>query len=158
MKIPIAMLLVFFTFSSYIGSAYEYTGPEAELVELINEERKAVGSPPLTVDWEVTRLARLKTEEMKIHKHFDHESLAYGSPSQLLDRFGIVYTIAGANIAMGQETPKGTLDAWLKSESHYENLVDPRFTSAGVGLSWDDDNIPYWTLLLLAESTPQPLQ
>ncbi|MCL2361208.1 MAG: CAP domain-containing protein [Defluviitaleaceae bacterium] len=142
-------LLIMLVFVVLTASAYNYNGPEAELITLINKERETDGVPPLNLDWELARLARLKTEEMKTHKLFDHESLIYGSPAQLLDLFHIPYTKAGANIAMGQETPMDVLCAWRKSSDHHANIMDPCFTNAGVGLSWDDDGIPYWTLLLI---------
>ena len=130
--------------------AYEYHGPETELVALANRERKANGIPPLTIDWEITRLAQYKTEEMKNHRIFCHESLVYGSPTQMLDRFHVPYSAVGANIAMGQETPAEVINAWLNAPGHHANLTNPHFTKAGVGLSWDENGIPYWTLMLAA--------
>jgi len=145
-KVCIILSLLFVTLTAF---GFEYTGPETELILLINEERKTNNAPLLILDWELARLARLRTEEMKTHKLFDHESLIYGSPVELLDRFRISYTLAGANIAKGQETPQDVLEAWQKSESHHSNIIDPNFTSAGVGLSWDDNGIAYWALLLI---------
>lgn len=150
------MLSLFLVFTMLCFSGYDYNGPEVELVLLINKEREASGVPSLIINWELTRLARLKTEEMKTHKHFDHESLVYGSPSQLLDHFQISYTKVGANIAMGHETPKEVLEAWRNSVSHHANLVNPCFTNAGVGICWDDEGISYWTLLLMTTDQASP--
>ena len=127
---------------------YEYHGPEAEVIVLINQEREAKGVPPLTICWEITRLAGYKSEEMKRHRLFDHESIIYGDPAQILDTFFIPYEVVGSNIAMGQETPSCVVTAWGSSPGHMANLVNPAFTKAGVGISWDDYGIPYWTLLL----------
>ena len=146
MKICIILPLLLITLTA---SIFVYTGPETELVMLINEMRKVNDAPPLVLNWELARLARLRAEEMKTHKLFDHESLIYGSPSELLDRFQISYTHAGANIAMGQETPQAVLNAWLESDSHHGNLIAPSFTNVGVGISRDDDGIVYWVLLLI---------
>lgn len=129
--------------------AYEYQGPEAELVSLINKERELGGIPPLIVDWEIARLARYKSEEMKNHGLFDHESLVYGNPAQLLERFHIQFCRAGANIAMGQDTPQEVMDAWHGSTGHKANLINPDFTRAGVGLAQDENGILYWTLMLV---------
>ena len=128
--------------------AYEYHGPEAEIISLINHEREANDAPPLAISWEITRLAGYKSEEMKRHRLFDHESIVYGDPAQILDTFFIPYGIVGANIAMGQETPQCVITAWLNSPGHKANLVNPAFAKAGVGISWDDYGIPYWTLLM----------
>lgn len=154
MPVKIYMLLLLFLVT-LTASAYEYNGPETELILLINEEREASDAPPLILDWELTRLARLRTEEMRTHKLFDHESLVFGSPSALLDHFRISYSLAGANIAMGQETPHEVLEAWKKSDLHYSNLVNQSFTNVGLGISWDDEGISYWTLLFInAQESP----
>jgi len=135
----------------HIVAAYNYQGPEAELIELINAERVKAGAEPLTVNWEVARLARYKSEEMKRYGMLSHESLVYGSPAQQLSRFQVSHGTVGANIAMGQETSFEVLDAWRNSKSHHANLVNAVYTSAGVGVSVDDDGIYYWTLLLVGE-------
>ena len=129
--------------------AYEYQGPEAELIALINKERVKNGSEPLTINWEVARLARYKSEEMKRHGLFSHESLVYGSPAQTLERFQVPFDLVGSNIAMGHETAAAVLEAWRNSQNHYTNIIRPDYTSAGAGLSIDDDGISYWTLLLI---------
>jgi len=132
-------------------AAYSYQGPEAELIGLINAERTKTGAPPLTVNWEVARLARYKSEEMKRHGVISHESLVYGNPSQQLTRFQVPHSMVGANIAMGHETPQDVLEAWLNSQCHHVNLVSAEYTSAGVGVSVDDNGIYYWTLILVGE-------
>ena len=147
-KKMLAILLMFAIVPIY---AFAYEGPETELIALINSERAANGAPPLTINWEVARLARYKSEEMVKHRLFGHESLVYGSPSQTLDRFNIPYSTLGANIAMGQETAQDVMAAWQGSPGHNNNLLNIGYTSAGVGLSWDDDGIPYWTLILIGE-------
>ena len=133
------------------GATYQYTGAETELIALINNERDTNGLPSLTINWEVARLAHYKSEEMIKHQLFCHESLVYGNPAQILDRFHIQHNMVGANIAMGYNTPQEVMASWLGSPGHHANLVNPNFTSIGVGLSLDKDGIPYWTIILIAE-------
>ena len=132
-------------------SGYHYQGPEMELIMLVNAERAKKGVPPLTVNWEVARVARYKSEEMKRHGLLSHESLVYGSPAQQLTRFQVPHSLVGANIAMGQETSMEVLGAWLSSQSHYANLINAEYTSAGVGFSMGDNGIYYWTLMLVRD-------
>ena len=131
--------------------SYQYQGAETDLITLINNERAANGAYPLAINWEVARLARYKSEEMRTHRLFGHESLVYGSLAQILDRFHVPYSAVGANIAKGQETAGEVMDAWRGSPGHHANLINQSFTSAGVGLSWDEYGIPYWTLILIAD-------
>ena len=132
-------------------ASYNYHGPEAELINLINRERAKSGAQPLDLNWEIARLARYKSEEMKRHGLFSHESLVYGSPAQQLTRFNVPHCIVGANIAMGYETSEEVLEAWLNSQNHHANLLNAEYTSAGVGLSIDDNGIYYWTLMLVKD-------
>jgi len=152
MKKTLGVLLILFIASCLpLTAAYQYHGPEVELITLVNAERKANNVPPLAINWELARLARYKTEEMKTHQLISHESLIYGDPNETLDRFEVPYKSMGANIAMGQETAHDVIEAWLSTPGHHANLINPEYTSAGVGLSFDDNNIPYWTLILIAE-------
>ena len=155
MKKVLAFLLVFNMFILFCLPhtvfSYNYQGPEAELIALINAERAKNGVSDLIINWEVARLARYKSEEMKRHGMFSHESLVYGSPAQQLTRFQVQHSTVGANIAMGHETSLEVLEAWRNSQSHYANLVNAEYTSAGVGLSIDDNGIYYWTLMLIGE-------
>jgi len=144
--------LLFISHQPQMATAYSYHGPESELILLINAERAENGVPPLAINWEVMRVARYKSEEMKRHGLLSHESLVYGSPTQQLTRFQIPHSLVGANIAMGQETPQDVLEAWRNSRSHHSNLVNADYTSAGVGLSIDDGGIYYWTLMLVKEN------
>jgi len=150
-KIAALSLLVILTFLPLAATAYEYHGPETELISLINKERELAGVPPLVVDWEIARLARYKSEDMKNHRLFDHESLVYGNPAQLMERFHAPFSQVSANIAMGQETPEEVINAWVSSDGHRANLLNPELTNAGVGLSQDEDGILYWTLMLVAK-------
>ena len=132
-----------------LPAVYEYRGPEAEVINLINQQREANAAPPLAICWEITRIAGYKSEEMKRHRLFDHESIVYGDPAQTLDTFFIPYEIVGANIAMGQEAPECVVSAWVNSPGHLANLVNPAFNKAGVGISRDEFGILYWTLILI---------
>jgi len=131
-------------------SVFLFSGPETELIAEINKEREAHGVTALSVNWEVARLARYRTEEMIELNFFGHNSRIYGEPDEMLIWFGVPFVSAGMNIAKGQDTAKEVIGAWLSSPSHRENLLNADFTSVGVGLSVDED-ILYWTLILIGE-------
>lgn len=58
----------------------------------------------------------------------------YGSPFEMLSTFvGIVYQLAGENIALGQTTPEQVVEAWMNSEGHRENILNQSYTHIGVG-------------------------
>ena len=48
------------------------------------------------------------------------------------------------NIAEGQQSVAEVMNSWLNSPGHRANLLNPNYTSIGVGVYVSEDNIPYW--------------
>ena len=106
---------------------------ESEVVRLVNAVRAENGLRPLSVNWELARVARYKSQDMAEKGYFAHESPTYGSPFQMMQTFGISYRTAGENIAYGQKTPAEVVNAWMNSSSHRANILNGDFTSIGIG-------------------------
>ncbi|MBR5542667.1 MAG: SafA/ExsA family spore coat assembly protein [Oscillospiraceae bacterium] len=87
---------------------------ENEVIRLVNEIRVKNGLKALTADWELSRVARYKSQDMKDNNYFSHTSPVYGSPFDMIKNFGISYRSAGENIARGQATPQAVVNAWMK--------------------------------------------
>ncbi len=115
---------------------------EKKVVELTNAERAKQGLAPLTLDTALSKVARAKSQDMKDNNYFDHNSPTYGSPFDMMKSFGISYTSAGENIAMGQKTPEEVVQAWMDSPGHRENIMNASFTHIGVGYVASGN---YWT-------------
>jgi len=96
---------------------------EREVVELTNAERAKQGLPALTLDTELSKVARAKSEDMSKNNYFDHTSPTYGSPFEMMKQFGVSYKAAGENIAKGQTTPEQVVKAWMNSEGHRANIL-----------------------------------
>ena len=122
------------------------TSYEKEVVRLVNEERAARGLKALTYNWELCRVARYKSQDMKDNGYFSHTSPVYGSPFQMMKNFGIAYRSAGENIARGQKSPRAVVDAWMNSSGHRANILNPSFTEIGVGYVADGS---YWTQMFI---------
>ncbi|WP_413028768.1 CAP domain-containing protein [Priestia aryabhattai] len=118
---------------------------ENKVVELVNQERAKAGLKPLTANWELARVTRYKSEDMRDKKYFDHQSPTYGSPFDMMSKFGITYKTAGENIAGGQTTPEAVMQAWMKSPGHKANILNPGFTQIGVGYAKGGSYGHYWT-------------
>ena len=119
---------------------------ESEVVRLVNLERAKKGLKPLVEDWQLSRVARYKSQDMKDRKYFSHTSPTYGSPFEMMKKFGITYRTAGENIAMGQRTPRAVVDAWMNSSGHRANIMNSSFTEIGVGYV---ANGHYWTQMFI---------
>lgn len=121
---------------------------ESEVVRLVNEIRVKNGLNRLTEDWELSRVARYKSQDMKDNNYFSHTSPIYGSPFEMIKNFGISYKTAGENIAKGQSTPQAVVNSWMNSSGHRANILNSSFTKIGVGYV---ESGKYWTQMFIGK-------
>ena len=119
---------------------------EEEVIRLVNEERVKNGLHTLTADWELSRVARYKSQDMKDNNYFSHTSPVYGSPFTMMKNFGISYRSAGENIAKGQRTPQAVVNAWMNSSGHRANILNASYKKIGVGYVAGGH---YWTQMFI---------
>ena len=118
---------------------------ENEVIALVNTERAKQHIQGLDIDWELSRVARIKSQDMANKNYFSHQSPTYGSPFDMMKHFGIHYTSAGENIASGQKTPEQVMESWMNSQGHRENIMNPTFTHIGVGYYRGGNYGTMWT-------------
>ena len=128
------------------SSDYEVSAYEQEVLELTNAERAKQGLAPLTLDTELSKVARIKSEDMQKNNYFSHTSPTYGSPFEMMKQFGISYRAAAENIAMGQRTPEEVVNAWMNSDGHRKNILSSSYTHIGIGYV---ENGNYWTQMFI---------
>jgi uncharacterized YkwD family protein len=121
---------------------------EKQVVDLTNTERSKQGLKALQIDNELSKVAGMKSQDMKDKNYFDHTSPTYGSPFDMMKKFGISYRYAGENIAMGQRSPQEVVQAWMNSQGHRENIMNPNFTHIGVGHIASGN---YWTQMFIGK-------
>lgn len=119
---------------------------ESEVIRLVNEIRVQNGLKPLTANWELSRVARYKSQDMVDNRYFSHTSPTYGTPFQMIKAFGLSYRTAGENIAYGQRTPQAVVNAWMNSSGHRANILNSSYTQIGVGYV---ANGHYWTQMFI---------
>lgn len=112
-----------------------------QILELVNRERMANGISTLSLDSTLTRMADYKAQDMASYG-FSHEG-SYGDLGNLLQKFGVMYSAAGENIAMNQQSAAEVMDAWMHSEGHRANILNGSFRKLGVGYYESGGNI-YW--------------
>lgn len=117
-----------------------------EVIRLTNLKRTQNGLKALKANWELSRVAQYKSQDMSNKNYFSHQSPTYGSPFDMMKAFGITYRTAGENIAKGQSTPAQVVEAWWNSEGHRKNILNASFTEIGVGYV---ANGKYWTQMFI---------
>ena len=103
------------------------------MLSLINQERTKAGLKPLTMDLSVVKVARLKSQDMIDNNYFSHTSPTYGSPFDMMKKFGITYRYAGENLA-GNQTVERAHTALMNSDGHRANILKAEFTHIGIGI------------------------
>jgi uncharacterized protein YkwD len=115
---------------------------QAATLCLLNEERAAVGVKPLKAHRKLQKAAVGYSKTMVKEQFFDHVS---PEGSTLASRVKQVKYMKGArrwslgeNIAWGtgsRATPAAIVDAWMHSEGHKRNILDPTFKEIGIGIA-----------------------
>ncbi len=130
------------------GADAETAAYEKEVVRLVNEIRLENGLGVLEEDWELSRVARYKSQDMHDNRYFSHTSPVYGSPFEMMRNFGLTYRSAAENIAKGQTSPKAVVTAWMNSSGHRANILNASYTKIGVGYVKDGR---YWTQMFIGK-------
>jgi uncharacterized protein YkwD len=120
---------------------------ESEVIELVNIEREARSLHPLSYNEELTLAGRLHSQDMGDQNYFDHTSLDGREFYERIADAGYDYQISGENIAAGYPTPEAVVDAWMSSDGHRANILDPNYCDIGVGYAAvaGSDFYHYWT-------------
>jgi len=109
------------------------TQDEQKMINLVNQERQKYGLKPLEVDYQLVKLARMKSQDMVDKNYFSHQSPTYGSPFDMMKNAGVRYRWAGENIAGAGSTDRAHT-ALMNSEGHRANILNADFTHIGVGI------------------------
>lgn len=110
------------------------TPDEQAMMDMVNQERINAGLQPLKVDLRLASVARAKANDMLVNNYFDHTSPTYGSPWAMMQQVGVNYKWAGENLA-GNRSVSAAMAAFMQSPGHRANILDPRFTHIGIGIS-----------------------
>ena len=132
---------------------------EQEVVEEINRRRKEHGIGPLRIAAILGRVARFHSEDMAARSFFAHRN---PEGVQLIDRARVEGIVDGrmaeniARITGAEDAVAGAVKSWMRSESHRANILNPRFTEAGVGVAVDDEGVLYFTQVFLEPPPEEP--
>lgn len=116
-----------------VPSTSGLTVEEQQMLDLVNKERAAIGLAPLAADGALTKTARIKSQDMVDNKYFSHDSPTYGSPFDMMERFGITYNAAAENIACNQNVAAAH-EALMNSSGHKANILGKDYTHIGIGI------------------------
>lgn len=104
---------------------------KAEVLRLVNIEREKVGAPNLKSLDTLYPMADVRAKESAAS--FSHTRPNGTRCFTIFSENSMKYTAAGENLAYGFSTPASVVKAWMNSEGHKRNLLDPDFKYIGIG-------------------------
>ncbi len=124
---------------------------EGQVIDLTNQERQKNGLSLLQLDWQLSRVARYKSRNMRDVGYFSHRSPTYGSPFDMMKSFNIEYSQAAENIAAGQTSAEQVVREWMDSPGHRKNILTGSYTHIGVGYAKGGSYGTYWTQMFITK-------
>ena len=106
---------------------------EAEMLVLVNMERKKEGLPALKADPEMRKVARLHSADMFAKGYFSHTNKEGESPSKRARDENVGFFTAGENLALAP-TLKLAHAGLMNSPGHKANILHPAFGRLGIGI------------------------
>lgn len=104
---------------------------EAQFVDLVNQERAAVGLHPLTVATDIVTVARAHSVVMADRLDNDITPALHHNPDYSTQITG--WQIVAENVGRGPSVT-AIHTALMNSEGHRRNILEPRLTEIGVGV------------------------
>jgi uncharacterized protein YkwD len=106
---------------------------ENQMLDLINQARKANGLSVITMDDHLREVARAHSKDMFQRGYFSHYTPEGLSPFDRLRNAGIIYVYAGENLALAPDVNKAE-QGLMDSEGHRENILNSNFNKVGIGV------------------------
>ncbi|WP_196941184.1 CvpA family protein [Sphingobacterium pedocola] len=106
---------------------------ERQMLGLVNEERAKAKLPALTLDEELTSVARQHSEDMFVRSYFSHISPEGNTPFDRIRAANIRFLTAGENLALAQTLPLAH-DGLMNSPGHRANILRKTFRRVGIGI------------------------
>ena len=136
----------------YIGDDIYITSSEVcdsscwqyEILSLTNKEREKNGLSKLVWNSTLAQAAAEHTKDMASRGYFAHNTPDKLTPFDRMKSLGIKYSHAAENIAAGQPDPQAAVNAWMKSEHHRENILNPDLKEMGAAFSRGGEYGIYW--------------
>lgn len=105
-----------------------------EVIEITNKKRMEAGVGPVTKNNLLTTAAKQKGEHMFKLGYWAHIAPDGTEPWYFFNSVGYKYRFAGENLARDFDDSKSTVDGWMASTSHRENMLSGKYQDIGVAV------------------------
>jgi len=146
MKALTALALVLVVLFSVAACAL--ADKSSDVLNLVNQQRKAAGLKKLSLDENLNRVAALRAAE--IVEKWSHTRPDGSAWKTAFAEEGVSASYRGENLAKGQYSAKLVVKQWMASKGHKANILNKKFTKMGVA-SVVIDGYTYWVQVFANE-------
>lgn len=105
-----------------------------QIIELTNQKRNDAGLSPLTKNSQLEQAAKAKGEHMLANDYWAHVAPDGTEPWAFFGNVGYSYKYAGENLARDFSSANATVDAWMASPSHRDNMLSSKYREIGIAV------------------------
>lgn len=105
-----------------------------QIIDDTNKERQAKGLLPVRENLALDKAAEEKAKNMFEENYWAHFSPSGKDPWSFIRTAGYKFSYAGENLARNFYTAQDTVDAWMNSPSHRENLLNAHYQEIGLAV------------------------
>lgn len=138
-----------------LGYSSEITAKK--VFEKTNQERAKVGLPSLHYNSTLSESAAKKAVDMFTNNYWAHTSPQGKLPWDFFNEVNYSYSVAGENLAKDFYDSDSVLRAWMKSPTHRDNIINPKYMEIGIGIVHGTLNGVKTTLVVQHFATPQDI-
>lgn len=105
-----------------------------KILSLINNERTSYSLPILNIDLKLQAAAQQKALDLMHHQYFNHTSPQGKIFSSWIKSTGYGYLRVGENLAIYFASNERIVAAWMDSDKHRQNVLNPYYTETGIAV------------------------
>jgi hypothetical protein len=119
--------------------AYATSMSASGLLSSTNAARSSNGVKSLKSNSKLAAAAQAKANDMAARNYWSHNTPDGKSPWTFVVAKGYSYQKLGENLATGFSSEQATINGWMASPPHRENILDSAFTEVGFGYANNPD-------------------
>lgn len=121
-----------------------------QCTDLVNAARANVGVAPVAVNGYLNSAAEHFSTDQANRRIMTHTGSDGSNAGQRISREGYSWSTWAENVAAGQADCSSVVNAWMNSEGHRINILNPALTEIGIGAVTGTNGVIYWTMDLAA--------
>jgi len=120
---------------------------ETQVIALVNQQRAKNGLSAMATSGALMTAARNHSVDMACNNFVSHSGSNGSTFLERITQSGFHYSLAAENVAGGYATPADVVSAWMGSEGHRANILNPSLSYIGVGYAHKTGTTytDYWT-------------